>query len=106
MCEKATEGDGELMNVIIACIGRRQQGVVVAVCSLVWPAKVEEGGLGRTLGRLPTRRRRTLAAAAGFPAPPSNLISRPNCQFYACGGRRPRFTFLRSCFWGVRTKLW
>ena len=26
--------DGELMNVIIACIGRRQQQVVVAVCSL------------------------------------------------------------------------
>ena len=64
-CEKATD-DGELMNVIIACIGRwRQQGVVVAVCSL-WP-KVEEEEVekveeeGRTLARLPTHRRRTLA---------------------------------------------
>ena len=64
-CEKATD-DGELMNVIIACIGCwRQQGVVVAVCSL-WP-KVEEEEVekveeeGRTLGRLPTHRRRTLA---------------------------------------------
>ena len=91
-CEKETD-DGELMNVIIACIGGNSRPLWLFVHSVLrWPARWRDGHSGK--GRLPTHRRRTLACESWLPC--ALKFDPPKLPIL----REAGLPFLRSAFGG------